>query len=61
MGFFAAVSYRDVEPKQRYIENYTGEGKLLQGRITWNSWPRADRHRAGGARLWSGVALSATA
>jgi hypothetical protein len=36
MGFFAAVSYWDVEDNQPYIENYTGEVKLLQGGFTWN-------------------------
>ena len=36
MGFFAAVSYWDVQDNQPYIENYTGEVKLLQGGFNWN-------------------------
>jgi len=36
MGFFAAVSYWDVEDNQPYIENYTGEVTLLQGGFNWN-------------------------
>jgi hypothetical protein len=35
MGLFAAVSYWDVEDNQPYIENYSGEVKLLQGGFNW--------------------------
>ena len=35
MGIFAAVSYWDVEDNQPYIENYSGEVKLVQGGFNW--------------------------